>query len=264
MNAFTTPYSRAWRFALACPLLFAVPAVAEVAQHVVEYGAGFYRSIAAMKAAEHDTGRMVLGHLKVIALYLTGYWATRFWAYGDDARAAGRLDARAIGLYLPVVAWELMWLVVIQDGPIIAGALNLPERLIMLIVAILLPAMLLFNMFLATWKTTTAVGDGRVGFMRSIELTRGSYLWSLGLTLVTVLPVLVLHYVLAFASLGRSPAVTAGVLGADSLLVAFMAPLLVAVNYAIAERVLGRAGLAIEPEGGRGAAPVGPVSGNLA
>ncbi|GGE76677.1 hypothetical protein [Sphingomonas prati] len=264
MNAFTTPYSRAWRFALACPLLFAVPAVAEVAQHVVEYGAGFYLSIAAMKAAEHDTGRMVLGHLKVIALYLTGYWATRFWAYGDDARAAWRVDARVAGLYLPVLAWELLWLVVIQDGPVISAALNLPERLVVLIVAILMPATLLFNVCLAAWKATTAVGDGRIGFMRSIELTPGSFWWSLGLTLVTVLPVMVLHYVLAFAALGRSPVVTGGVLLADSLLVAFMAPLLVAVNYAIAERVLGRAGLAIEPEGGSNAASVGPVSGGLA
>lgn len=70
-------YRHAWAFARLCPLLFLVPVLAELAQHVVEWQAGMYDGIAGAKAAEADTLRMQFGFAKTLALLLPGYWFMR-------------------------------------------------------------------------------------------------------------------------------------------------------------------------------------------
>lgn len=100
LNDSRSVYGRAGRYAV----LFAVPAIVEMIQHAAEIRLGFYGDWAAMKAAEGHPLRMVLGHLKVFTLFLTGYWAIRFWAFGDDPVAARTLDPRAVRLFVPVMA----------------------------------------------------------------------------------------------------------------------------------------------------------------
>lgn len=244
----TEIYRRAWRYALMCPLLFLLPALVEMVQHIVEYRGGFYDSIAAMKAAEGSPARMIAGHFKVFALFLTGYWVVRFHAFGEDPRAARGLEPRAVGLFVPVMLWGLMWLVLLQDGPLLAAAWGLPHRSVAIALVLLLVGSMAFEVCLNSWKAAAAVGNGAIGFGRSIALTRGRCWWALGITLATVLPPMVVHYALAFAALGRSPAWTVAVLAADSLLVAGMGALMATSTFVIARRIGERHGLALLPD----------------
>ena len=240
-------YRRAWVFAWACPLLFLLPAVVEMVQHAVELHAGFYDSIAAMKAAEGSPGRMIAGHFKILALFLTGYWAVRFHAFGGDPRAARAIDSRAVRLFVPVMTWGLLWLVLLQDGPLLAAAWGVPARAVGIALLLLFVGGMAFEVCLTSWKTAAAVGNDRIGFVRSIALTRGRYWWALGVTLATILPAMIVHYALAVAAIGRSPALTWAILFADSLLVAALGALMATATYVIARRIAERHGLPLLP-----------------
>lgn len=230
-------YVRAGRYVARCPWLFLAVVAVELVQHVIEYRAGFYDSMAAMKAAEGDVARMAMGHAKVLLLFVTTYWALRFYAAGDDPAAPTRHDPRALALYVPVMLWGLLWLVLLQDGPLLAAALGVGGRSLGIALIVLLLASTAFEVTLSAWKVSAATGDGSVGFVPSIRLMRGHYWWSLGMTIAATIPAMVLHYALAFAALGRGPAATAGVLIADSLLVGYMAPVMAAAVFAVARRV---------------------------
>ncbi|WP_156457831.1 hypothetical protein [Sphingomonas sp. Leaf412] len=234
-------YVRAGRYVARCPWLFLAVVAAEMVQHAIEYRAGFYDGIAAMKAAEGDVLRMAMGHVKVLLLFATTYWALRFLAAGDDPAAPTRRDPRAMALYVPVMLWGVFWLLVVQDGPILARAMNVPARPLGIGLLVVILASTAFEVTLSAWKVSAATGDGGVGFRRSIRMTRGHYAWSLGMTIAAMLPAMVLHYALAFAALGRGPMATWTVLLGDSLLVGYMAPVMAAAVFAVAQRVGGEA-----------------------
>ncbi len=240
-------YARAGRYARLCQLLFLFPGVVELMQHLFELHAGFYDNIAAMKAAEHAPSRMVAGHFKVIALYLTGWWAVRFYACGDNPAAARAWDPRATALFVPVMAWGLFWLVLTLDGPMLAAAAGWPARPLAIGALALSFAGLLLEPCLSAWKAAAVVGNGAIGFMRSIRLTPGSYWWSLGMSLAATMPLMIVHYALAVAALGRTPAVAITVLGFDAVVVSYIGAVMMASTYVIARRVAARAGVALLP-----------------
>jgi hypothetical protein len=241
------PYTHALRYARLCPVLFLVPALFELAQHIAEYQLGFYASLSAMKAAEHEPLRMILGCMKVLVLFLTAYWVVRFLGFGDDPREARRIDPAAVRLFIPVMLWGVLWLVIMQAGPTLAGTLGLPARTIAIGLGLIMLLDLGLEVCLTSWKTAAVLGNGQIGFLRSFTLIPGHFLWGFGITMAATLPLLALHYGLAFLSLGRSPAMTALVLGLDSLLVAYMAPVMQATIWMIARRATQAAGLALLP-----------------
>jgi len=106
-------YRQAWRFALAAPLLFLIPVLAEFAQHFVEMRLGMYASLTAARHVANAADRTAWGMVKVIALTLPGYWYVRYLAFGD-ARRAARIERPAIGLFMvqfalgiALAAWSL-------------------------------------------------------------------------------------------------------------------------------------------------------------
>lgn len=242
------PYRMALRYALLCPMPFLLPALFELVQHVAELHAGFYDSLAAMKAAAYDPARMIFGHAKIVILFLTAYWAARFYGFGEDRRAAIRFDPTAVRLFVPVMLWSLAWFIVVQDGPILTDALGLPPRPVGFAMLFLMLANMLLEVALAAWKTSACLGLREIGFMRSLRLTAGQYCRALGLTLAAMLPLMVVHYALTFATIGQALWITGFAMAVDSLLVAYMVPVSVAANWMIACRVAERNGLTLAPQ----------------
>ena len=247
MTAIGTMYRDAGRYVRHCTGLFLLVVAVELVQHLVEYRAGFYDGMAAMKAAEHDPLRMAMGHAKVLLLFATHFCALRFYAFGHDPAAPQRRDPRAWALYGPVMLWGMMWLVLVQDGAWAATALGWNGRAFALAMIAVMLASTGFELALSAWKTAAATGNAAIGFGRSIRLTRGHGWWSLNVSTAAILPAMALHYGFAFLALGKGPAATAAVLVADSLLVGVMGPLMAASTWAIARRVTDAAGEALLP-----------------
>ena len=245
---FKEVFVRSGRFALACPVLFAIPILIELVQHHFEIAAGFYASIDGMKAAEHDTLRMVFGHAKVLVLFAAAFWTARFLVFGDDSRAARHASARALVCFAPVLAWGVMWLVVGQDGPTIARWIGAsPQTFVMTATVIAFAAGILLEPALSAWKTAAAAGNGAIGFLTSIRLTRGSYFWAVAFSLLVTLPLMIVHYALALASIGHGAVTTWLILGVDAALVGWMAVAMPAASYVIARRCTSRHDVDLAP-----------------
>ena len=246
-------YVRSGRYALLCPLLFAIPVVIEMIQHAAEIAIGLYDSRAAMQAAEHHPLRMALGHIKVISLFLVGYWASRFFAFGDDPAMPRRFDRYAIRLFVPVIAWGLFWLVLLQDGPLLASMVGADMRSVGIVLLATILVTMAFEPCLSAWKVATASGNPDIGFVRSIRLTRDGYWRALGLSLLVVMPLMVAHYALSFGAVGQPRALVWAMMTVDSILVGFMGVAMTAGSYVIARRATARHGVALV--GAAGAAP---------
>ncbi|MBB5985163.1 hypothetical protein [Sphingobium lignivorans] len=243
----TEPYRMAWRYALLCPLLFLIPAAFEFVQHISEMWLGFYGSLERMKAAEHAPLRMVLGHFKVIALTLVTYWAIRFYAFDSDPLAARTLDPRAVRLFIPVLLWAVLWLILLHDSLPLLLAAGLSQRGAAILLGVLLLTSFALDIGLAAWKSAAVLGNGGIGFLRSIQLTWRHFGWALGLMLAALLPLMIVHYALAVLPIGRPFWAAAMLLAVDSLLVAYMIPVAMAANWLIARRVTSAAGLSVMP-----------------
>lgn len=247
MSAITAVYRDAWRFVRACPGLFLLVVAVKLAQHLIEYRAGFYDSLLAMKAAESDGLRMAAGHVKVLLLFAVQFWALRFYAFGHDPAAPTRRDPAAWIAFLPVVAWGLMWLVVVQDGAWAARAFGWDGRSFAIALLLLTLVSTMLEIALSAWKTSAATGSGTIGFLASIRATRGSWLFALNVSTAAILPAMSMHYGFAFLAIGRDPATSAGVLLADSLLVGIMGPLMAGSSWVVARRVAAGMGRPLVP-----------------
>jgi hypothetical protein len=237
MTIIARMYRDAGAYVRHCTGLFLLVVAVELVQHLVEYRAGFYDSLVAMKAAEGDALRMVMGHAKVVLMFATTYWSLRFFAFGNDPDAPLRRDPLAVRLYVPVMAWGLMWLLLVQDGPLLARAMGMPAKPMALVLLGTILVSTVLEIALSAWKTAAATGDPSVGFVRSIRMTRGHWGFGLAVSAAAILPAMALHYGIAILSLGRPAAVQAALLTADSLLVGYMGPLMAASVFAIARRV---------------------------
>jgi len=242
IRAWTATFTRSTRFAMLCPLLFLLPVAIELLQHWAEVHAGMYDSIAGAKAAEHDPLRMAIGHAKVISLFLLGYWVMRFIAYGNSAREAVRRDPRALRLFAWVMAWGLFWLVLIQDGPMLAAARGVPAKVLAFTQLGVIFSSMFLELCLSAWKAAAPLGNPRIGFLRSLAMIRGSFWWSVAMLFVTVIPLLVLHYVFAVLAIGKGPVLLWAILAIDSLVAAYLGVVMVALTYAIGERMATRHG----------------------
>ena len=236
-----------WRYMLSCPLLFAIPLVAEIVQHLAEIHIGMYDSFAQAKAVESDPLRMGFGVLKVFSLALTGYWATRFLAFADGARQAARWDGRAVRLYALVLLWSLGWLAVDLWGGAVLRAIGIAARPILWTGIAVFAATFVFETYLTVWKTGAALGNPALGFVRSIRMVHGQFWWSLGLTLFVILPLMVVHYALGLGAIGRPAALLWPMLALDALEVAFLGAAMIACQFVIARRAAARAGVPLLP-----------------
>ncbi|MFL9841352.1 hypothetical protein ABS767_10280 [Sphingomonas sp. ST-64] len=241
--ALKTVFGGSARYAWACPLLFAVPLLAEFAQHVVEVHLGLYESVAQAKALEGHPLRMGFGYIKVIALVLTGYWAVRFLGFGNSARAARRIDPVALRLYGWVVAWGLFWLAV-NMAP---GWFVTDQTALMSITLALMVFGTAFEICLSGWKAAAAMGNPRIGFLRSITMIRGSFWWAVGVFLLTIMPLMIAHYAAFALALGAGPVRMWTVMVLDSVLTAYLGVVIAANVYVVGRRMAERHGETLAP-----------------
>ncbi len=242
-------FGRSARYALFCPILFLIPVAVEMIQHAIEIRGGMYVDTDGLRAAGEDPLRLAMGHLKVVALFLVGYWAARFLVFGDDPAVARRIDPRAVRLFVPVMAWGLFWLVVIQDGPLLAGAAGMPSSASTIALLSVMVASLFFEPLLCAWKVSAAAANPAIGFIGSVRLTRPVYFRALALSLIAMLPLMVAHYALAYFAVGQAHGIVWGLMAIDSLLVGYMAVTMIATAYVVARRVAERAGIDLTAAG---------------
>lgn len=249
----------AWRFAFACPLLFAVPVVAELVQHAAELHIGVYENFERFEALASHPLRTVTGVVKTLALMLCGYWFLRYLGRGESAVAARSWDARSLRLFALVMCWALAWAIPFMFGGDVLIAMGVSKSAVFNIGVGMFFLSILLETFLAPWKTAAPLGNADIGFGRSIGLVRGHLLWSLGVFVLAFLPLMVVHYGLAVVAIGRPEPVVVAVLVADALLVGVLANVLVGINFLIARRVTDAAGVSLLPQA-RAPAPGGFVA----
>ncbi len=227
LRTLTDLYGSSWRYALACPLLFLVPVVAEAVQHVAEYAQDFYNNIASARAVEHGLLRTSLGSIKILSLFLAGYWLMRWLEWHDPVRTVG-FDRASLRTFLPLLALDLVLALPPIWGPVFSPAFA------KLILWIGLPSFLL-GVLISDWKRTAALGEAG-GPVHSIRLIAPVFLWAFGFSLAAILPPMAVHYALGFGSMKANGLAQFAMLAADTLFVGYLGAIVAAVPWYISER----------------------------
>lgn len=234
-NDIATIYRSAFAFAVACPLLFLIPVLVELAQHIVEWRAGMYDSIAGAKAAETDPLRLQFGFAKTLALLLPGYWFTRYILLDFDARRAARIEWPAIGLWLALFAlngvqqwWTLF-------GPSLTGLMGLSGPAAQWTGYALALLGGVAGIYFMAWTVAWTLGNAAIGPIRSVRIMAGSFWRTVVLMLAGVVPLMIVHYALGFGAIFAPAALDWPLLLLDSLVVGLLA-LTMAGSTAVAAR----------------------------
>lgn len=169
--------------------------------------------------------------LKVATLTLSGYWIVRFLAWRDPARA-GAVETPAARLFAGVLAFQLVLTAVQLFALPRTGGVLLSEAVGGFIIGVLLMA----------WIAAAALGNARIGPWTSARIMAPRLLWSTGLSLAVVLPLMVPHYVLGALALIGPKMLLRSVLIVDALLVGLLSAVMGASGYLIAGRAADRAG----------------------
>lgn len=216
-------YQTAWRSAWLLPLLFLIPCLVEMAQHVVELNAGMYESLAAAKATADDPTRMTYGFAKGIALSLPTYWFIRLMAFGDPARAM-RIEMPAVGLWLVLFALGGALLGYSLFGPPVGQVLGLSGQAAQLAGPVLSGIWEIAAIYLTAWTVAWPLGNPAIGPVRSAQIMVGSFWRTVGYLVAGILPLMVLHYGLGYAAIVLTPTwLDWPVLAIDALVVGLLA-----------------------------------------
>lgn len=225
-KAFGFVHRESLAFMFACPLLALVPILAEFAQHFVEMRIGMYDRPAGAAAAESHPLRMSFGLVKVLALTFAGYWVVRFLAGGRDAEAARTWEPRAVWLFSIVLALQMLLTVL---GLFVFPANDAIGIGFMIFGFILGPLIARFTVAapLGIW----------ISPLRSIRHTAPHIVFAVGFSLLAMLPLMIVHYALGIGAIFvAGSALKWAMLIADSLLVGWLAALLIAIAYVVALR----------------------------
>src|SRR3954468_14980823 len=234
-----TAYRDSLAVGLKYPLLLALPATAELAQHVVEDRVGMFASFEGMKAAADNGWRMGFGMVKVLALFLLTYWVSRALAARRGAALRVRGDARSAGLFAWVLAWSLATgLIQLFGGNLIVPFVS--SRSALAVGAVYGIALLVCDVYLTVWKVGASLGRTRLSFTASFRIMNGSFWWSLGYFLLMFLPPFVLHYLLNGLAIGRPPLPMWAMLGFAALTVGYLGIVLATTSFVIPRRATAR------------------------
>lgn len=245
-----TIYRSAWAFAFACPLLFLVPVLVELAQHVVEWQAGMYDGLAGAKAAEADPLRLQFGFAKTLALLLPGYWFTRYVLFDFDARRAARIAWPAIGLWLVLFAlngvqqwWALF-------GPSLTGLIGLSGPAAQWAGYALMLLGTVAGIYFTAWIAAWPLGNAAIGPIRSVRIMAGRFWRTVLLLLAGVLPLMILHYALSFGAIFAPAILDWPLLLLDALVVGLLALTMAGSNAVAARHAATVKGCDLRPEPG--------------
>lgn len=233
-------YETAWRSAWLLPLLFLIPCIVEMAQHVVELRAGMYDSLAGAKAAANDPTRMTYGFAKVMALALPTYWFVRLMAFSDPERAA-RLELPAIGLWLIVFVLSLAQQGYILFGAPVGDVLGLSGHAARFAGPTLSAIWAIISIYLTAWIVAWPLGNRAIGPIRSVGVMAGSFWRTVGYLLAGILPLMALHYALGYLAIALTPTwLDWPVLVFDALVVGLLACTMAGSGYIAARSAAAR------------------------
>lgn len=246
-------YRHAAAFAVACPLLFLIPVLVEMAQHIVELRGGMYVDEAGAMVAETDPLRLQFGFVKTLALYLPGYWFVRFVLLRDPARAA-RIEWPAFGLWLVVFAFGAIQMWWGLFGPSMTELAGLKGQSATIASVALTVGSMVLALYLAAWSAGWAVGNRAITPLRSFAIMHKGFWHAVGLMLTGMLPLMVVHYGLAIAAVVALPlALDWAVMVVDSIVVGFLALTLTGSSVLAAMHAARRAGVDLLPSRDRAA-----------
>lgn len=212
------------------PLLFGAIIAWEFAQHAVEYRIGFFDSRAAAKAVSLDGSRMILGWIKMLLVYVGGFFAIRYLVLGRAA--AMRPRAGTMLRYLPYLAYALLLFALI----LYAGELVPPARVDTLRATVGL-AQVAIEPLLMLWIVSAAT-DGPIGSpLQSARTTGWLYLWGLALFFIGRLPISLAHQFLGTYPIGKPAALLWPMLALDAVTVGLLIAIIPALSVRVARRV---------------------------
>jgi hypothetical protein len=225
-QGFTYVHRESWAFCLACPLIVAIPIVAELLQHAVEMHVGLYIGPDEAEAAADDKLRLYTGFAKTLALSIIMYSVIRFLAGGRDGQAARTLEPRPVKLFALVFALQALLtflsLFVFSGGdPISIGYAVFG---------------FLFMPLVVRFAAAAPLGH-LITPQTSIRQMWRQLPWSLAFNVVAVLPLMVAHYALGIGAIYvPGEGLKWAMLVLDSVLVGWLAALLSAVIWVLAIR----------------------------
>src|SRR5438309_1088702 len=215
------------RVALALPWLFALIAGWEFAQHVLEVRIGFFDSREAAKAVSLDGSRMALGWVKMLLVYVGGFFAIRHLVRRGGDGPVDAVGAAAVR-YAPYVLYSLALFALI-----VFAVRIVPAARVDLFRGIVGLTQLLIEPWLMLW-VVSSVTDGAIsGPIVSARRTGLLYLYALPLFFLARLPIGIAHNLLTRLAIGRPHSLVWTMLAIDALVVG----LLVAIIPAISVRV---------------------------
>lgn len=225
-NIIKNGYRSGWTYMLACPVLFMVPVVVEMLQHVIEVQIGMYDSIAAAQAVEHHPARLLFGMFKIASLMLATYWVTRFVAFGHDPLAPARRDRKAVRLFAVYTFVQLILAALGLWSQTLGTAFFVAQFLLSLVL----------SGALICWAAAAALGNEEVGPTRSAQIAGVHMLWVGLFVFFVILPLMIPHYALAILAVKTSPGPLGlwALLAVDSIVVGLLASVMVAVSWYIA------------------------------
>jgi hypothetical protein len=226
-------YRRAFALTRDWPWLIAVPVLGEALQHVAEIRVGMYST--GMDAGGRSV-RLGFGILKIAAIVGTLIVAWRLWRFeGDTARAlrpTARL-AKGVGAFILVqIVGDLLAL---GAGRGLIALAQEPARATQaMLVAAPLVGWLLLSAALFPWYVGLAVEDEAMTLGRALRAARRRLLAIWGLLFAGFLPLLIVHYALAYAAIHGVPAWP--VMIVDALVVGLLTAALAATYYTLYQR----------------------------
>lgn len=216
-------YRSSWSFALALPLLFVVPALPEILQHVAEYHLGMYDSLSGAHAAANSGLRLGFGYAKTLALLLPGYWFVRYMAWNGDAARAARLEAPAFPLWLVLFAIGGVLQGLSLFGPPVGSVIGLTGNAATVANVFWAIVVNVISIYFTAWAVAWPLGNASCGPLQSVTVMHGSFWRAVGYMVAGVIPLMAVHYALGLGAIGRSPWLAWPMLAADVVVVAFLA-----------------------------------------
>lgn len=234
-------YQRVSTVAIAAPLIFLLPVLAEGLQHLVEFQIEMFASADGMAAAGASQLRLAFGVVKIISLLYVILWISRFWFQGAERNSLlfGRQEFMSLLTLLGFTA-ALMAFLIIAGPPLVefvaASPLSVPEEVLPFVPLIILLVIMTPTQHLSLFWLGKFLGDETMTLARSRQAIKGQLNWMTLITIVSIAPFMVLHYWLNYQVVGAELTLQVAFLSLDALLVGVMAIIMGNTFWTIYER----------------------------